>query len=170
MAERVVAADASPLIGLASAGAFDVLERLFGRVVVTHTVRDEVLAGGVLPGAAELLAAMHDGWIVVVEASAAPAEFPELGAGEASTLGYALTCGGNCLVVMDDPLGRARAQALGQPLTGLAGVLLEAKRAGAVTSVRPYLDRLATSNFRLSKEIVRAVLEEAGEAGSPSSS
>lgn len=46
MAERFVVADASPLIGLAAAGAFDPLRRLFGRVTVTAAVRDEVLAGG----------------------------------------------------------------------------------------------------------------------------
>ena len=50
MAERLVAADASPLIGLAAAGAFDLLRRLFGEVTVTNAVRDEVLAGRELPG------------------------------------------------------------------------------------------------------------------------
>ena len=39
MAERLVAADASPLIGLAAAGAFDLLRKLFGRVTVTAEVR-----------------------------------------------------------------------------------------------------------------------------------
>ena len=50
MAERLVAADASPLIGLASAGAFELLRMLFRQVTVTGAVRDEVLAGGDLPG------------------------------------------------------------------------------------------------------------------------
>ena len=51
MAERLVAADACPLIGLAAAGAFDLLGRLFDRVTVTDAVRDEVLAGGGRPSA-----------------------------------------------------------------------------------------------------------------------
>ena len=54
MAERLVAADASPLSRLAAAGGFDLLRRLFGKLTITNTVRDEVLAGGDLPGAAEL--------------------------------------------------------------------------------------------------------------------
>ena len=62
MANRLVAADASPLIGLAAAGAFDVLHSLFGQVTVTTTVRDEVLAGGELPGARELTNAVEDRW------------------------------------------------------------------------------------------------------------
>jgi len=45
MAKRLVAADASPLIGLAAAGAFSLLRDLFGRVTVTEAVRDEVQAG-----------------------------------------------------------------------------------------------------------------------------
>ena len=58
MADRFVAADASPLIGLATAGAFHLLKELFGRVRVTPAVRSEVLAGGSLPGASELAAAI----------------------------------------------------------------------------------------------------------------
>lgn len=54
MASRLVVADASPLIGLAAAGAFDLLRRLFGQVTITDSVRDEVLAGGERPGAREL--------------------------------------------------------------------------------------------------------------------
>lgn len=45
MASRLVVADASPLIGLAAAGAFDLLRRLFGQITITDSVRDEVLAG-----------------------------------------------------------------------------------------------------------------------------
>ena len=45
MARRLVVADASPLTGLAAAGAFDLLRRLYGQVTITVSVRDEVLAG-----------------------------------------------------------------------------------------------------------------------------
>ena len=43
MEKELVASDASTLMGLASAGAFDLLHQLFGQVAVTATVRDEVL-------------------------------------------------------------------------------------------------------------------------------
>ena len=75
MAERLVAADASPLIGLAAAGGFDLLRRLFGQLTITNTMRDEVLAGGDLPGAAELAAAIRDGWVQVEHTLAANAAF-----------------------------------------------------------------------------------------------
>jgi predicted nucleic acid-binding protein len=164
MAQRLVAADASPLIGLAAAGAFDLLRELFGTVTVTAAVRKEVLAGKGRPGASELAAAIRAGWIEVARNPANLAAFPELDQGEASTLALVLKHGGDCLVIMDEPLGRARARALGVAVTGLAGVLLSAKRAALVPSVRPLLERAARSDFRLSDEPVRAVLEQAGEA------
>ena len=100
MAERLVAADASPLIGPAAAGGFDLLRRLFGQLTVTDTVRDEVLAGGDLPGAAELAAAIRDGWIQVEHTPEAKAAFADLDAGESSTLTPAAAqCGPSGAVV-----------------------------------------------------------------------
>lgn len=92
------------------------------------------------------------------------AQFADLGAGEASTLALALKSPGRCLVLMDEPLGRAHARAHGIAVTGLAGVLLAAKRAGFISSVSPFFERLEGSNFRLSEEVIRTVLEQAGEA------
>ena len=61
MARRPVLADASPLIGLAAAGAFNLLRRLYGQVTITDSVRDEVLAGGDRPDAHELAEAIRVG-------------------------------------------------------------------------------------------------------------
>ena len=159
---RLVVSDASPLIGLASAGAFDLLRALFVRVTVTASVHSEVMAGGELPGARELVAAIRDGWIEVAPAFP-DARFAVLGAGESSTLALAARCPGACLVLMDEPLGRSYAKAHGLNVTGVAGVLLAAKRASLVRGVRPFFDRLESSEFRLSQRIVRAVLEQAEE-------
>ena len=167
MAERLVAADASPLIGLAAAGGFDLLRRLFGRLVVTTQVRDEVLAGGELPGARELGDAIRDGWIKVEHVRTDATNLRDLDAGEASTLTLAALHDGPCLVLMDEPSGRLYARSHGLNVTGLAGVLLAAKNAHLVASVRPFFERLEKSNFRLSTAIVRAVLEQAGEAELP---
>ena len=159
MDERLVAADASPLIGLAAAGAFDLLRQLFGTVTVTAVVRDEVVAGGDLPGAAELAGAVRAGWIDVVDTEADTALFGDLDAGEASTLTLATEHTGPCLVVMDEALGRWHANARGLEVTGLAGVLIAARRSGIVDGVRPYLERLEENDFRMSDAVVQAVLE-----------
>ena len=164
MAERLVVADASPLIGLATARGFDLLRGLFGQIAVTAQVRDEVLAGGDRPGASELADAIRDGWVRVERAPADAMSFPELDAGEAGTLALAAAREGPCLVLMDETLGRAHARARGLDVTGLAGVLLAAGNAQLVDGVRPFLDRLKKGDFRLSAAVVRAILEQAGEA------
>lgn len=77
---RRVAADASTLIGLATAGQFELLQRVFGTVDVTGAVRDEVGARKSLPGAAELESAVEGGWVSIVPVEADPI-FADLGAG-----------------------------------------------------------------------------------------
>lgn len=163
MAKRLVTADASPLIGLAAVGAFDLLRSLFGQVTVTTTVRNEVLAGGELPGVKELTNAVEDGWVTVVRTRIDTIKFADLDAGEASTLTLALEHSGPSLVLMDEAFGRGYAREYGLTVIGLAGVLLAAKEARFVQSIRPYFGLLERSDFRLSNEIVRAVLARAGE-------
>ena len=164
MARRLVVADASPLIGLAAAGAFDLLRRLYGQVTITESVRDEVLAGGDRPGARELAEAIRAGWIVVVDAPWDAGVFPDLGAGEASTLCFAMGHPGSCLVLMDDLCGRAHARAIGLVISGLAGVLIAARQHDFVDNVRTLLEKLEACNFRLSREVVDTILELAGES------
>ena len=98
MADRLVTADASPLIGLAAAGGFDLLRKLFGRLRITDTVRDEVLAGGELPGAAELTEAIRQGWIEVEHTRADAGVLADLDAGESSTLTLAAAHSGPSLI------------------------------------------------------------------------
>jgi predicted nucleic acid-binding protein len=133
-------------------------------VTVTEAVRGEVLAGAGLPGARELADAVRSGWIAVAPDPPGVAAFPELDAGEASTLALALAHRGECLVLMDEPLGRAHARSRGLAVTELAGVLLAARRARLVRRLRPCFDRLEKSDFRISVALVRAVLDDAGEA------
>ena len=163
MAKRLVIADASPLIGLAAAGEFDLLRQLFGEIAVTDAVRDEVLTGGELPGSRELKDAIRSGWVVVVNSPFHANAFSGLGAGEASVLAFAIGHPAPSLVLMDDLSGRSHARANGIAHIGLAGVLVAAKSQGLVRSVRALLERLEASDFRLSRQAVAAVLEQAGE-------
>lgn len=164
MKERVrfVAADSSPLIGFAAAGVFPVLRRLFGTVVITQLVKDEVTRRADLPGAAELHAAMRAGWIRVAPAPLDTWRFAELDAGEASTIALAAQNEG-ALVLMDDLRGRAQAAALGLEVLDVAALLLAAKRRGFVGAVRPLVARLAKRGFTLQEEARAALLHDAGE-------
>jgi predicted nucleic acid-binding protein len=158
-ADRLVAADASPLIGLAAALAFDLLRELFGTLVVSRAVVDEVTADESRPGAAELTAAMRAGWIRVAPTPMSTWELSELGVGEASTLALTAEHRGPKLVLMDDVLGRERAAAMDIETVDLAGLLLAAKRARLVGDVRPLLERLARKGFMIPTPRLRVLLE-----------
>jgi predicted nucleic acid-binding protein len=125
--QKLVTADASPLIGLAAADAFGVLRELFGTVTITRIVKEEVMAGRGLPGAHELQAAMREGWIRVAPTPPETWRFASLDAGEASTIALALQHHGAALVLMEDELGRAQAVALGLEVMGLEELLRAAK-------------------------------------------
>jgi predicted nucleic acid-binding protein len=164
VADRLVVVDASPLIALAAADASHLLRHLFVRVTVTRSVHDEVMAGAPRPGSVELERAIAEGWIDVSPDPAGAALFPELGPGEATTVALADAHLGPTLVLMDDPLGRARARSLGLDVSGVAAILLAAKRAGAIDAVKPSLARLVGSGFRMSEDLIAGLLDAADEA------
>jgi predicted nucleic acid-binding protein len=159
---RFVAADASPLIGLATAGVLPVLRELFGTVMITRLVKDEITGDPRRPGAQELDAAMRDGWIRVAPAPPETWRIGGVDAGEASTIALAAEHDG-ALVLMDDALGRAQAAALGLELLDVAGVLLAAKRARLIGAVKPLVARLARRGFTIPEDARLALLRDAGE-------
>jgi predicted nucleic acid-binding protein len=160
---RFVAADASPLIGLATAEALQLLRALFGTVTITRLVKDEITGQPHRRGAPELEAAMREGWIRVAPAPLQTWRFTGLDSGEASTIALAAQYDG-ALVLMDDALGRVQAAALGLELLDVAGVLLAAKHARLIKAVKPLVSRLARRGFTMPKESRSELLRQAGEA------
>jgi uncharacterized protein len=65
--------------------------------------------------------------------------------------------------IMDDLQARQLAEAIGLKVTGTLGILLRAKQAGLIPTVKPLIDDLAAQGFRLRPELHRDVLELAGE-------
>ena len=159
---RLVVADSSPLIGMAAAGAFELLRGLFGTVMITRLVKDEVTGRPDRPGARELDAAMREGWVRVAPAPLETWRFESLDAGEASTIALAAQHEG-ALVLMDDVRGRQQAGELGLEVLDVPGLLLAAKRARLVDAVQPLVSRLARRGFTLPEDARSALLDAAGE-------
>ncbi len=162
---RFVAADASPLIGLAAAECLGLLPALFGSVVVARVVVDEIMAGASRPGAgagrpgaAEVSAAMRAGWLRVAPTPMATWRLAGLDPGEAGTLALASEQTGPALVLMDDALGRERAAALGIEAWDVVDILLRAKRDGLVDELGPPLARMESKGFVLPEPRRRAAL------------
>ncbi|HXF60581.1 MAG TPA: hypothetical protein VNK95_03120 [Caldilineaceae bacterium] len=122
-------------------GLLHLLNDLFGRVAIPRAVVDELAAGrriGVaVPDPAQYL------WLEVQEVAAA-AVLPlawDLGNGEREVLALALEQPG-ALVILDDRLARQAAHTLGIPRIGTLGVLLRAKQARRIQTVKLHLDQL----------------------------
>jgi predicted nucleic acid-binding protein len=85
-----------------------------------------------------------------------------LGKGEASAIALALEMM-NCLLIIDEQKGRKLAKHLGLTITGTLGVLVQAKRKGYISMIKPLLDKMKQTDFRLSEQLVRETLKEVGE-------
>ncbi len=158
-----VLADASPLIALANVGGLAWLHELFGKVALTVTVLGEVAPGQGRPGETEITAAIRRRWLTAVEAPWIEPAFAEIDEGEASTLRAAIHSKRPCLILMDERAGRAVARELGFAVTGTAGIILAAKQHNLIPAVRPVFEALLEKDFRLSVELIRTVLDQAGE-------
>lgn len=69
----------------------------------------------------------------------------------------------DCILILDDFKARKIAQQLGMTITGTIGVIIKAKLTGKIPSIKPYLDKIKTTNFRISLEIELQALKAADE-------
>ena len=161
MADTAVV-NASPLICLSRAGLGDLRQQAAPTVMVPASVAREILVRGPRDAAADMLASTP--WLKQVDDPAIPPSILawDLGSGESTVLAWALAHAGTHAVI-DDLQGRRCAESLGIPLRGTVGLVLRARRSGAIGSVRHALDRLRSGGMYLSDRIVAEVLREAGE-------
>jgi uncharacterized protein len=160
-----IVSNASPLINLARIGKLGLLQKLYGELIIPGAVWQEIVVEGAgQPGADEVKAA---DWIKKRDVSnrqLTQALKQELDAGEAESIALALEIGAD-LLLMDEHLGREVARHLGVRYTGLIGVLIEGKRRGLITSIKPYLDQLRDiAGFRLSEVLYARVLQDEKES------
>ncbi len=67
------------------------------------------------------------------------------------------------LLIMDDADGRRVARGLGLRVTGVLGVLVEAKCRGFLSEIKPILDALSAEGFWLSESLRRSMLDAVEE-------
>lgn len=164
MAEgRLIVSNTTPIINLAEIERLDVLEGLFGKVVVPPAVVDELVAKRELfpkaGHAADLFEIVQPQDRLLVRGFASVAH-----AGEAECLALAMENPGS-LLILDDLQARALATANSLPFTGTLGLLVEAKAKGLVHAVAPLIEKLRVSaRFWISSELETRILNEIGEA------
>ena len=160
----IVVCNTSPLTNLAAIGQFSLLHELYGRLHIAEAVWEKLNASGQhWPGRNEVAAA---DWIQrhsVQNKALVTALRRDLDRGEAESIALALELGAD-LVLLDEREGRHTAQRLDLRISGVVGLLLEAKSCGALVSIRPHLDALRrNAGFYLGDAVYRAALLLAGE-------
>jgi predicted nucleic acid-binding protein len=146
--------NSSPLIALQQIGQLRVLQLLFGGVLIPEAVRQEIAPSVALPEWLHIQALAFPIDRVIQEAA--------LGRGETEAISLTLELG-NRLLILDERVGRRLAQRLGLSVIGTLGVLLAAKQRGYIEELKPHLQALQRYDFRISRDLLRSVLQSANE-------
>lgn len=160
----IVISDPSPLAALSFIRQLDLLQRLYGQVLVPEAVWQELQAGIGQPGRTAVLNAA---WIEprsVRNRQLVIALLQELDLGEAEAIALAVECEADLLVI-DERLGRRSAQHFGLNVIGVIGVLVDAKHHGLISEIKLYLDQLRDlAGFYIGDALYQRVLADEKEA------
>jgi predicted nucleic acid-binding protein len=149
---KTIVSDTSCFIILANIGELDLLQKAFGEIITTKEVLQEF--GEDLPN-----------WVLVKSATDKYRQRileTQVDRGEASAIALALEYS-ESMIILDDYKARKVAENLGLEITGTIGVIIIAKKRGVINSIKPYLEKIRATNFRISEEIERQALKDAEE-------
>lgn len=163
----IVISDTSSITNLVAIQHLQLLEQLYSRVIIPEAVYRELAeVYSPVPGTLEVKSAP---WIEVRPvANRDVVEHFRLDArldpGESEAIALALELNADLLLI-DERRGRAEANRLGIRITGLLGVLVEAKQKQLIFAVKPLMDTLiAGCEFRVSSALYAQILTIVGEA------
>jgi len=144
----IVISDTSCLIIFNKIGQLEILQKLYNNVITTPEVAKEFSEH--LPD-----------WIIIKEVQDKKyQEFLEtqVDFGEASAIALAKEID-NPLLLLDDLKARKLAGKLNLKFTGTLGVITKAKQIGIIGAVRPVIDSLLLTDFRISENVIDELLK-----------
>lgn len=162
----IVISDTSAITNLAAIQYLQLLPQLYNQVIIPEAVYRELAdIDPPVPGTLEVQSAS---WLEVRQV--VNSEVVEhlqnevsLDPGESEAIALALELNADLLLI-DERRGRAEADRLGLRITGLLGILVEAKHQNLIVAVKPLMDALiATSEFRVSLALYNQILEMVDE-------
>ena len=149
---RTIISDTSCFIILTNINELDILYKVYGKIVTTIDIAIEY--GDALPEWVEIETVSDKYRQQLLEL--------QIDKGESSAIALALEKPGST-VILDDYKARKIAQQLGIIYTGTLGVIIKAKLKGIIPSIKPILEKIKLTDFRLSPEIELMALKEAKE-------
>ena len=147
----VIVSDTSCLILFYKIGELDLLKKLFGKLHITDTVLKEF--NQKIPDRIEVVE-------LTTELQKGLSSY--LDKGEATAISLAAEHE-NSLLIIDEIKGRKAAKEMGISVTGSLGVLVAAKNNGHIQTVKPLIEKIQKTNFRISKELIEQVLVKVNE-------
>ena len=160
----IIISDTSPITSLLAVNHLHLLKDLYGLVIIPEGVRSELLR--VESRRPEIQNLLSEKWLQIkpiTDQELFKKIFANLdhGESEAITLGLELHAD---LILIDEIKGRRMAKSYDLQVTGLLGVLMEAKSKKLVLSVKGLLDELIEkAGFYVKQDLYNSVLKAVGE-------
>ncbi|MBP9151047.1 MAG: DUF3368 domain-containing protein [Flavobacteriales bacterium] len=149
---KVVICDTSSLILLHKVGELHILNLVYGDIFTTKEVADEFVEK--LPYWIHIEAAKDKKYQQFLAT--------KLDLGESNAMALAQEMD-DSLLILDDLKARKLAKQLNLIFTGTLGVIHKAKQDGKIAMVKPIIDKLLKTNFRISKQVVEEILKKNNE-------
>ena len=157
----VIVSDTSVITNLLRIDHLLLLRQIFGQIIIPPSVRDELYQVK-----KQIKIINESDWISIKEITNKTLyeELREnLDPGESESIVLALELNADILL-LDERKGRRAAEKYGIRITGLLGILMDAKEFGMIEEVKPIMDRLIYEvGFRISPKLYQQVLKRVGE-------
>lgn len=145
---RIVISDTSTLIILHKINELNILKQVYGELITTPEIAEEF--GEKLPDWINVQSVTDEKYQRFLET--------QVDRGEASAIALAAEFE-DVTLLLDDLKARKLAQKLKLKTTGALGVIHKAKQMSIIPKVKPLIDKLLLTNFRISDNIIDEILK-----------
>ena len=149
---KTIISDTSCFIILTNINELDILHKVYQKILTTQEIAIEY--GEALPEWVEIVTVKDKYRQQLLEM--------QIDKGESSAIALAIETP-DSTVILNDYKARKIAQQLGIIYTGTIGVIIKAKLKEIIPSIKPLLEKIKQTDFRLSSEIELLALKEAKE-------
>jgi len=140
---KLVIADTSCLIIFDKIEGFEILKKVYDEIITTPEIQNEF--GKPLPKWIKIESVKDKKYQRFIET--------QLDLGESSAIALAIEHE-YALLILDDLRARRVAKRLGLMFTGSLGVINKSKELGVIEKIRPLIDKLKRTDFRVSDKVI----------------